>query len=77
MATIDQARAAKERARTLLAGEPRVNGVGIAPAGDGFCLRVDLVEEVGPAAIPAEIDGVPVETAVTGRVRALGNDAAG
>lgn len=72
MATIDQARAAKERARTLLADQPLVHGIGVGRVGDGFCVRVDLLRPLPSDAVPTELDGVPVETTVTGPARALG-----
>lgn len=73
MATIDQARAAKEHALVLLAGERRVNGIGVGRVEGGFCVRVDLLEPLPSATVPTELDGVPVHTTVTGPARAQGS----
>lgn len=71
MASIEAARAAKERARTLLADQPLVNGIGVGRIADGFCVRVDLLQPLPDLAVPTELDGVPVHTTVTGPARAL------
>lgn len=71
MATIDQARAAKQRASALLAGERRVNGIGVGRVEGGFCVRVDLLEPLPSSAVPSVLDGVPVRMTVTGPARAL------
>jgi hypothetical protein len=65
MAALEDARAAKAKLAEALAGNPAVNGIGIAPAGAGYELKVNLSQ---PAEVPAEVDGVAVRTAVVGRI---------
>ena len=73
MADLDHARAAKSRLRTVLADHEGIEGVGLAPDGDGYCVQVNVVRTVATADIPAEVDGVSVHVHVVGPVRALGN----
>ena len=65
-ATLDEARAAKEKLRSLLAHRPEVNGIGIARDGDGYAVKVDLSAACD---VPAEMYGVPVRAEVVGPVR--------
>ncbi|MBR7825780.1 hypothetical protein KDK95_05630 [Actinospica sp. MGRD01-02] len=44
----------------------RVNGVGITGDRFGFAVKVNLVDGLDQPELPAEIDGVPVETEVVG-----------
>ncbi len=70
MATLQQARAAKVRAKELLRDLPELRGIGIARAEEGFCLKVNL--ERWPAAdLPGEVDGVPVRVELVGEIRSL------
>ena len=64
-ATLEQARAAKEALAAALQGHPAVSGVGIARAGEGYEIKVNLR---APAPVPEEVDGVPVRTAVVGEI---------
>jgi hypothetical protein len=67
---LDQARAAKERAKVLLAEKASVVGIGITRAGDGYGVKVNLVAP--PAAdddLPDSIDGVPIRIEVVGPIR--------
>lgn len=68
-ADIDQARAAKERAKTLFAGKVSVVGLGIARLDGGFGVKINL-SEPPPAGIklPETIDGVPVRVEVVGEI---------
>jgi hypothetical protein len=66
-ASLDEARAAKQKVARLLKRHPSVNGVGIARVGKGYGVKVNLTENSGPA-IPKEIDGVPVRREVVGRI---------
>ena len=71
-ATIEQARAAKEKLRTLLSGHNAVNGIGIGGGGEGYAVTVNLRRALTPGEhIPAEIDGVPVRTGIVGNIHKL------
>jgi hypothetical protein len=69
MATLDEARSAKRKAARRLAQVPQVNGIGVARAGGGYVLKVNLAEAVEPGVIPASVDGVPLRTEVVGPIR--------
>jgi hypothetical protein len=67
---LQQARAAKERAKVLFAGKASVVGVGINRVGGGFGVKVNLSEPPPPDAdLPETIDGVPVRVEVVGPIR--------
>lgn len=67
-----RARRAKEHAKELLGGRADLAGIGISRVGAGWAVKVNLSRaDAEAAAIPAEIDGVPVVVAVVGRVRRL------
>lgn len=66
-ATLEQARAAKNRLAEMLACVPELRGVGIAVLDGGFGVKVNLASETA-FAIPNEIDGVPVLIAVIGGI---------
>ncbi|MBI2425189.1 MAG: hypothetical protein HYV27_20350 [Candidatus Hydrogenedentes bacterium] len=67
--SLEQARAAKPRVRDLLRGVPQLTGVGITRVGEGYAVKVNLS---GPsdagAALPSEIDGVPIRVEIIGTV---------
>jgi len=65
-ATLDEARAAKEKLRTVLADRPEVAGIGVTRVGDGYAVKVDLSS---PCDVPPEMQGVPVRTEIVGRLR--------
>lgn len=67
--SLEQARAAKESAKTLLAALPGVVGVGITKRGDDFALKVNLSAPL-PAgvSVPERIGEVPVRVEVVGRI---------
>jgi hypothetical protein len=68
--TIEQARAAKLQAVELFGHMPSLTGVGITRIGDGYGLKVNLVE--APAEenlLPTNIDGVPVRIEVVGTIK--------
>jgi hypothetical protein len=69
-ATLDQARAVKQRAFEVCRAQAKVVGVGIARLKDGYAVKVNL-EEPPPAdaSLPDSIDGVPVRFEVVGKVR--------
>jgi hypothetical protein len=69
VADIQQARAAKERLRTTLQGRSDVRGIGIARAGNGYEIRVNVSRD-GRHDLPVMVDGVDVQVRVVGAVRA-------
>ncbi len=72
MAELSKARAAKARLRSDLAGHDGVRGVGISRDADGYHLRVNLQRESDRDHVPGQVDGVPVDVRVTGRLQAGG-----
>jgi hypothetical protein len=67
---LDQARAAKERAKSLFAGKPSIVGIGLTRVGDGYGVKVNLDAPPPPdAGLPETIDGVPVRIEVVGTIR--------
>lgn len=65
--TLDEARAAKSKALTLLRNAPSVVGVGIARLNGGYCVKVNVSQSRRD--MPADIDGVPVRVEVVGALR--------
>ncbi|HEX3150719.1 MAG TPA: hypothetical protein VHR66_21755 [Gemmataceae bacterium] len=65
--TLEQARAAKERAVTELADLPVV-GIGITRVGDGYALKVNL-DSAPSGAVPSAVNGVPIKVEVVGKIR--------
>jgi hypothetical protein len=70
MADLNEARAAKSRLRSALAGRDGVCGVGISRGWDGYHLRVNLQRESDRKGVPAQVQGVPVDVRVSGGIRA-------
>ena len=67
--TLDEARAAKERALEVFRGLAPVVGVGITTIDGGYGVRVNLLEAPMPGVkLPQDIDGVPVQVRVVGEV---------
>jgi hypothetical protein len=65
--TLEQARAAKEKAKRLFTSNV---GVGITKVNDGYAVKVNLQEPlVDKENIPTAIDGVPVQFEVVGEIR--------
>lgn len=67
-ATVNSARRAQRRLRAQLAGRSGVCGVGLARQGEGYALRVNVVD--ASVDVPAEVDGLPVDVCVTGPLTA-------
>ena len=67
--TLEQARAAKESAKAVLAALPGVVGVGITKIGEDYALKVNLSAPL-PEGVPApeRIGDVPVRVEVVGRI---------
>ncbi len=68
MATLKDAKAAKTKAARMFADQSNLQGIGITKHANGYGIKVNLLED--GAALPAEIDGVPVRVEVVGRIRA-------
>lgn len=66
-ADLERARAAKDKLAALIADRPSVNGVGIAPLEDGFCIKINLAEP-SDEEFPQEFEGVPVRIEVVGKI---------
>jgi hypothetical protein len=67
---LDQARAAKERAKAILNGNASVVGIGITRIGDGYGVKVNLdAPPATDAEFPETIDGVPIRIEVVGPIR--------
>lgn len=67
--TLEQARAAKQSAKTLLASLPGVVGLGITKVGKDYALKVNLDAKLPPGTTaPKEVDGVPVRVEVVGKI---------
>jgi hypothetical protein len=71
--SLEQARAAKESAKVLLAALPGVVGVGITKVGEDYALKVNLRAPL-PAgmSVPERIGDVPVKVEVVGRIARRG-----
>lgn len=68
--TIAQARAAKDVAKTELAGFPGIVGIGLTKVGDDYALKVNLRQALrGGMCVPKSIAGVPVKVEVVGQIR--------
>jgi hypothetical protein len=67
--SLEQARAAKESAKALLADLPGVVGVGITKIGEDYALKVNLREPL-PAHVsaPTRIGNVRVRVEIVGRI---------
>jgi hypothetical protein len=67
---LDEARAAKERAKAIFATKPSVVGIGITRVGDRYGVKVNLDSPPAPDAnLPETIDGVPIRIEVVGPIR--------
>lgn len=65
--TLDEARAAKDKAKELFASNV---GVGITRIADGYAVKVNLRNPIPDTEnIPTSIDGVPVQFEVVGEIR--------
>jgi len=69
---IEQARAAKKKAKRQLAGVASVVGIGLTRVGDDYAVKINLAAAPsdGPK-FPDNIDGVPVRCEVVGKLKAL------
>jgi hypothetical protein len=71
--SLEQARAAKESAKALLADLPGVVGIGITKVGEDYALKVNLRAPL-PAGVtaPVRIGDVPVRVEVVGTITKRG-----
>ena len=68
---IDLARAAKDRAKTVLSKVPGVVGLGLTKVDDQYAVKVNLEAALPKSlTVPNNIDGVPVMYEVVGRIKA-------
>jgi hypothetical protein len=66
--TLEQARAAKRKVAMLIGNHPDVTGIGVAPMGGGYGVKLNLVEGALADRVPRQIDGVPVRVETVGRI---------
>jgi hypothetical protein len=68
--SIEQARAAKDAAKTALAAIPGVVGIGITKIGGDYALKVNLSAALPPGVrLPDDIAGVPLRVELVGTIR--------
>ena len=68
MATLEDARKAKETVKALVAALEEVRGVGVALVKGAHVVKVNLSRELRDSSlVPREVDGVPVVYQVVGR----------
>jgi hypothetical protein len=71
--SLEQARAAKESAKALLADLPGVVGIGITKVGGDYALKVNLRAPLPPGVVvPERIGDVPVRVEVVGKITKRG-----
>jgi hypothetical protein len=69
-ATLNQARAVKQRVFEACSARAKVVGVGIARIAGGYAVKVNLAEPAPEGAyLPDSIDGVPIRIEVVGIIR--------
>ncbi len=60
MADYAKARAVQFKLRDRLKGKARLAGIGLVESGDGYAVKVNLID-AGGEEIPDQIDGVEIE----------------
>ena len=65
--TLDEARAAKAEAESVFSALASVVGVGITRVGEGYGLKINLLEE-SKMTLPEEVAGVPIQVEVVGPI---------
>ena len=68
---LQQARAAKAKLMERLADAVGVAGVGLGKRDGGYVIQVNVSAELPAGTLPEEVDGIPVRSAVVGRITAL------
>lgn len=65
--SLDEARAAKDKAKQLFVGNVSVVGIGITHVDDSYAVKVNLRDALSDEEkTPTSIDGVPVQFEVVG-----------
>lgn len=70
-ATLDQARAAKNKLLEQLRDRVDLRGIGIAVLDGGYGVKVNFSKRPSSGVVPDDVDGVPVIVDVVGSVRLL------
>jgi hypothetical protein len=74
IATLDQARAAKDEALKVFSRLASVAGIGITRVGDVYGVKVNLRQAPAPGVtLPADVGGVPVKVDVVGTIGKRGS----
>jgi hypothetical protein len=70
--TLEQARAAKVRAKEVFPKLADVAGIGITRHDQGYAVKVNLQRQPSPeVSLPGELDGVPIRVEITGGAHKL------
>ena len=71
--TLEEVRAAKSHALEIFGKLAQVAGVGITRSSNGYALKVNLTQSpTRGAALPCEVNVVPVKTEIVGPIRKRG-----
>ena len=70
-ATLDRARAAKQKLRRQLDGVEGLRGIGISSLDSGYAIKVNVTQPASGFRFPDDVDGVPVIVDVIGEIRSL------
>ena len=70
-ATLDRARAAKQKLAERLRNVADVRGIGIAVLDGGYGVKVNFGGRPPAGVVPDDVDGVPVIVDVVGPIRSL------
>jgi hypothetical protein len=72
ISTLEEARAAKIRAKEVFRKLADVAGIGITRLDNGYAVKVNLQRQPSPeVSLPGELDGVPIHVEITGGARKL------
>ena len=71
LATIDDARRAKEKAKDIVSHLDDVVGIGLIEQDGAYAVKINLAHEIDRSQLPGRIDNVAVVWEVTGSVAAL------
>jgi hypothetical protein len=69
MASLDEARAARDKVAARFADHPLLNGVGIARVPSGFGVKLNFARRPDGVRLPDCVDGVPLEVDVIGEIK--------
>ena len=69
MASLDEARAARDKIATRFVDHPLLNGIGIARVPGGFGVKLNFARRPAGISLPAAVDGVPLEVDVIGEIK--------